>query len=137
MLLGRPGRPLRIFQFASAGRAIWSGHHHLDARWPIRRVAILDPVDRIAERAGWTLADRVDDLQGGVAVGVDPRVGLHVEDGRQAAGAEAGTRADVSVVVDGDLPTRVIVAAIGGRTTPVHAGEADLAVRSVAERLVG
>jgi hypothetical protein len=99
-------------------------------------VALLDAVDRVAERARWALLHGGDDLLHRCAVRVDPRLLLHAEDRLQAVRAEPGVRAQGAVVVDGDLPARVARAVIVAGIGELAIAEPIPRVRAVAERLV-
>jgi hypothetical protein len=98
---------------------------------------MLDTVDRITGRVRWTLLNRVDDLLRGVAVGIDPRVCVHVAHRRQTIGAETCPGTDVAVVEDRHLLARIVVALVGRGTAIVPTGECDLDVCPVTERPVG
>src|SRR5713226_2480183 len=99
-------------------------------------VAVLDAIDRIAERSGRALLDGGDDLLDACAIRIDPRLLAEPEDRLQAVGADAGVRADVAVVVDRDAPSRIRIAAIPAAVGDLAVLEADRAVAAVAERLI-
>src|SRR2546425_8541707 len=65
-------------------------------------VAVLDVFDRVAQRTRRAFLDRLDDLFGARAIGIDPGLRVHPEYRLQAVGAEGGVGADAAVVVDGD-----------------------------------
>ena len=94
-----------------------------------------DVIDRIAQRAGRTLADCVDDCIDARAVGIDPRLAAVLEDGSEVIGAASRVRADRTIVEDRDFLAAVDVALRCPGLRLPRAREAVLPVRPVAERL--
>src|SRR5439155_25269802 len=93
-------------QLYPAGDRVGPVVGHRDRRLALL-VAVLDAVDRVAQRTRGAFPDRLDDLLGARAIGVDPGLRAQPEDRFQAVGAEAGVGADAAVVVDGDAPACV------------------------------
>src|SRR5947208_10011032 len=122
-------------QLYPAGNRVGPVVGHRDRRLAFL-VAVLDVLYRVAQRTRRAFLDRLDDLLGARAIGVDPGLCAHPEDRLQAVGAEAGVGADAAIVVDGDALAGVALPAVRRRVPAPLILEPDQAVRAVAERLV-
>src|SRR2546426_3019647 len=91
-------------------------------------VAVLDVLYRVAQRTRRAFLDRLDDLLGACAIGVDPGLCAHPEDRLQAVGAEAGVGADAAIVVDGNALAGIALAAVRSRAGAPLVLEPDQAV---------
>src|SRR3989442_14828850 len=122
-------------QLDPAGDRVGPVVGHRDRRLALL-VAVLDVLYRVAQRTRGAFLDRLDDLLGACAIGIDPGLRPHPEDRLQAVGAEAGVGADAAVVVDGDAPAGVALAAVRRGVPPPLVLEPDQSLRACAERLV-
>ena len=128
--LAEPG-VLQLDPAADAERAV---ARHLDLGRPVE-IGVQLSVFHVAERAGGTLADGLDDGRLVRAVGIDPGFGRAPDRG-QAGGAVAGVGTDAAVVEDGDLAAFIPIELVGNAVVRFGIGEACPDVRAVAERLV-
>src|SRR5262249_35932868 len=111
----------------------------LDHRGPrvvmVDLVARLDTVDRIAERARWTVANGPNDLVHAARARADEWIPLGVKCALEPVGAETGVLTDPAVVEDGDVESDMGIAAINGPIRVLAAAEPNLGMTAVAEGL--
>ena len=64
---------------------------------------MLRATHRVAEGARWALSNRLDDLLGGLTVGVYPWFLFQLEHRGEVVGAESGMGADTPIIMNGDI----------------------------------
>src|SRR6185437_4644695 len=131
--------PTGMAQRDRAGDPIWAVLGHLDRRLPaavlIHRVAGLDAIQRVAQSARGTIADRPDDLVHPPATGMDKRLLAQPKDRGQPVGAVARVLARPAVIEHGDLLADIRVEAIGLAVGALLIAKAHARMAAIAERL--
>ena len=99
-------------------------------------VAVLYFVDRVAERARGAFSYRIRDLLDRCPIGIDPRFFTELEHCFEVIGAVTRMRTNATIVVDCDPLTDIVFAFIERSIRLLLVREADLAMGSIAKRLV-